>query len=50
MDFVNGTQLTGFTGYQVDITVREGDIYINKAKIISRDNFISSGVSHIVDK
>jgi uncharacterized surface protein with fasciclin (FAS1) repeats len=49
-DFVNGTALTGFTGYPVYVTVHEGDIYINTAKITSRDNFISNGVFHVVDK
>lgn len=48
--FVNGTQLTGFIGYPVYVTVHEGEIYINTAKITSRDHFISNGVFHVVDK
>jgi uncharacterized surface protein with fasciclin (FAS1) repeats len=48
--FVNGTQLTTAAGLPVLVTLHNGDIYINDAKIIARDNLVVNGVFHIIDE
>ena len=48
--FVNGTQLTTAAGLPVLVTLHSGDIYINDAKIIARDNLVVNGVFHIIDE
>ena len=47
---VNGTQIMTALGLPVLVTVQDGDTYLNTAKVISKDNFISNGVFHVVDE
>jgi uncharacterized surface protein with fasciclin (FAS1) repeats len=47
---IDGTQVTSVLGLPILITVHDGDIYVDTAKITSRDNFVSNGVFHVVDE
>jgi uncharacterized surface protein with fasciclin (FAS1) repeats len=49
-ELVKGAQVTSVSGLPLFITVHDGDIYINSAKVTSRDNFVSNGVFHVVDE
>lgn len=48
--FVNGTQLTTVAGLPLLVTLNNGDIYINDAKITGRDNLVVNGVFHVIDE
>lgn len=48
--FVNGTQLMTSIGIPVLVTLQGSDIYINCAKITSRDNLMANGVIHVIDE
>jgi uncharacterized surface protein with fasciclin (FAS1) repeats len=47
---VSGSQIVTALGVPILVTLHDGDIYINSAKVISTDNLISNGVFHIVDE
>jgi uncharacterized surface protein with fasciclin (FAS1) repeats len=49
-NFVNGTQLMTSAGLPVLVTLQDNDIYINCAKITSRDNLMANGVIHVIDE
>lgn len=50
-DFVNGTRLQTWTGDPMLITVlKNGEIYVNNARITGRDNFVENGVFHVIDE
>lgn len=48
-DFTNGQKLKTLNGKEVDVSVRDGEVRINGAKILSRDRQGSNGVVHSVD-
>ena len=48
-DFRNGQKLQTVNGKEVDITVKDGEIRINGAKILARDRQGSNGVVHSID-
>ena len=49
-NFRNDQKLSALNGSQVSIAVRNGETYINGAKILSRDRQGSNGVIHLLDK
>ena len=48
-DFINGQKIKTINGKDVAITVKDGEVSINGAKILSRDRQGSNGVIHSVD-
>ncbi len=48
-DFRNGQKLQTLNGDEATVTVRDGDTYINGAKILSRDRQGSNGVIHLLN-
>ncbi|HET9430991.1 MAG TPA: fasciclin domain-containing protein [Chitinophagaceae bacterium] len=48
-DFINGQKLTTINGRELKVTVKDGEVSINGAKILSRDRQGSNGVVHSVD-
>src|SRR5688572_19542865 len=48
-DFRNGQKLTTLSGKEVTIDVKNGEIFINGAKILARDRQGSNGVLHSID-
>ena len=49
-DFENGTELMTAAGLPLLITVQNGDIWVNTARVTSRDLFGANGVMHVVDE
>jgi uncharacterized surface protein with fasciclin (FAS1) repeats len=48
-DFRDGQKLQTVNGKEVAVTVRDGEVRINGAKILSRDRQGSNGVVHSID-
>lgn len=48
--FRNGQQLATLNGGCVTVSTRDGETFINGAKILSRDRQGSNGVVHVLDK
>ena len=48
-DFTNGQKIKTINGKDVAITVKDGEVCINGAKILSKDRQGSNGVIHSVD-
>ena len=48
-DFRNGQKLKTVNGKDVDVTVLDGEVHINGAKILSRDKQGSNGVIHSIN-
>jgi uncharacterized surface protein with fasciclin (FAS1) repeats len=48
-DFRNGQKLKTINGKDVDITVTDGEVSINGARILSKDRQGSNGIIHSVD-
>jgi uncharacterized surface protein with fasciclin (FAS1) repeats len=48
-DFINGQKLKTINGKEVNVTVKDGEVRINGAKILARDRQGSNGVVHSVD-
>lgn len=46
----NGTSLKTAQGENVTITLQEGDIFVNAAKVISTDWIVANGVVHVIDE
>ena len=49
-DFVDGALLMTDGGVTVVVTVLEGEVYINNAKVLERDVLMANGVFHIIDE
>jgi len=47
--FTNGQKLKTISGRELNVTVRDGDVCINGAKILARDKQGSNGVVHSID-
>lgn len=47
---IDGTQVASVLGPPILITVYDGDIYVDRAKVTSRDNFVNNGVFHVIDE
>ncbi len=48
-DFINGQKLKTINGKDVAITVKDGEVHINGAKILAKDRQGSNGIVHSVD-
>ncbi len=48
-DLTDGLKLQTLQGEDITITVINGTIYLNAAKIIDPDNLLSTGVLHLID-
>lgn len=48
-DFRNGLKLKTINGKEISVTVENGEVRINGAKILSRDRQGSNGVVHSID-
>ena len=48
-DFINGQKIKTINGKDVAITVKDGEVSINGAKILAKDRQGSNGVIHSVD-
>ena len=48
-DFRNGQKLKTVNGKEVDVTVLDGEVHINGAKILARDKQGSNGVIHSIN-
>jgi uncharacterized surface protein with fasciclin (FAS1) repeats len=48
-DVVELTEATTVQGQKVTISVRDGSVYVNGAKVIATDIMTSNGVIHVLD-
>jgi uncharacterized surface protein with fasciclin (FAS1) repeats len=48
-NFVNGQKLKTINGKEINVTVNDGVVRLNGAKILSRDRQGSNGVVHSMD-
>ena len=48
-DFRNGQKMQTVNGKDVEITVKDGEVHINGAKILAKDRQGSNGVVHSID-
>jgi uncharacterized surface protein with fasciclin (FAS1) repeats len=48
-DFINGQKLKTINGKDVAISVKDGEVHINGAKILAKDRQGSNGIVHSVD-
>ena len=48
-DFRNGQKLKTVNGKEVDVTIMDGEVHINGAKILARDKQGSNGVIHSIN-
>jgi uncharacterized surface protein with fasciclin (FAS1) repeats len=46
----NGMKLKTQQGTDLTVTLQDGDIYINSAKILISDLIVSNGVGHVLDE
>lgn len=46
----NGMNLKSQQGADLTVTIQDGDIYINAAKVIASDLLVANGVVHVIDK
>jgi uncharacterized surface protein with fasciclin (FAS1) repeats len=46
----NGTSLKTAQGDNVTITVQDGDIFVNSAKVVTSDWIVANGVVHVIDQ
>jgi len=48
-DFINGQKLKTINGKDIAISVKDGEVHINGAKILAKDRQGSNGIVHSVD-
>jgi len=46
----NGMSLKTQQGTNIQITIQDGDMYVNAAKVIASDLMVANGVVHVLDK
>lgn len=46
----NGMTLKSQQGADLHVTLQDGDMYINAAKVIASDLLVANGVAHVIDK
>jgi uncharacterized surface protein with fasciclin (FAS1) repeats len=46
----NGMSLKTQQGTNLQITIQDGDMYVNAAKVIASDLMVANGVVHVLDK
>jgi uncharacterized surface protein with fasciclin (FAS1) repeats len=49
-DFINGQVIPTVNGKSLSVTVTNGTVYINGAKIVKSDLLTRNGVIHVIDK
>jgi uncharacterized surface protein with fasciclin (FAS1) repeats len=49
-NFVDGALVMTDAGVAVVVTVLEGEVYINNAKVLERDVLMANGVFHVIDE
>ena len=47
---INGSTLTSMSGGKLKITIENGTVFVNSAKVILPDVLVSNGVVHVIDK
>ena len=47
---MNGTMLTSMSGMNLNITISNGSVFVNSAKVVTPDVLVSNGVVHVIDK
>lgn len=45
----NGTQLTAMNGGQLTITINNGSVFVNSARVVLPDVLVANGVVHVID-
>lgn len=45
----NGTKLTALNGKPLTITLSNGTVFVNSARVITPDILVSNGVVHVID-
>lgn len=45
----NGTNVTSMTGAPLNITIEDGEVFVNAARVITADVLIAGGVIHVID-
>lgn len=46
----NGTELTTLNGESLTITIGDGGIFVNNARVVASDVLIANGVVHVIDE
>jgi uncharacterized surface protein with fasciclin (FAS1) repeats len=49
-DLKDGMKIKTIQGRELTVTIIKNDTFINQAKILAKDNLISNGVMHTIDK
>lgn len=47
---MNGTSLKTMSGANLTITVENGTVFVNSAKVVTPDVLVANGVVHVIDK
>jgi len=47
---MNGTNLTTMNGMNLTITVDNGTVFVNSAKVVTPNILVANGVVHVIDK
>jgi len=45
----NGSTLTTLDGIPVTITIQDGEIFVNSARVVTQDVLVANGVMHVID-
>ena len=45
----NGTMLTAMNGIGLTVTIADGDIFVNSARVLTPDVLVANGVVHVID-
>lgn len=48
-DMTDGARATTIQGSDVTLTIRDGSIFVNKAKVVKADVLVKNGVVHVID-
>ncbi|KAK0624040.1 FAS1 domain-containing protein [Immersiella caudata] len=48
-NIVNGTKVQTLQGSDLTITIRDGGVYVNDAKVVKPDVLVKNGVVHVID-
>lgn len=47
---MNGTTLTALNGGNLTVTIVDGDVFVNSAKVVTPNVLVANGVVHVIDK
>ena len=47
---MNGASLTALNGEKLKITITDGTIFVNSAKVVTPNVLFANGVVHVIDK